>query len=98
MEERFHQPLTVGILAAAAGLSPAYFARLFKAITGDSPIKHLINRRIDAAAQLLRQGHVSVTEAAFRVGYTNLSLFTRSFRARWGVNPSKMQRLGPKAS
>jgi len=88
IEERFSQPLTVPSLAAEIGMSPSHFTRMFKAVTGEAPIHFLIDRRIAEATILLQDPEISVTEAAIRVGFTNFSHFTRTFRARQGVNPS----------
>ncbi len=90
IEEQFAQPLTVDRLAAKAGLSPSHFARLFKAVTGDTPINQLIRRRIDEAARLLREGNLTVSEVAWQVGFVNSSYFSRTFRKHQGVNPSEM--------
>lgn len=95
IEEQFARPLTVESLAAKACLSPSQFSRLFKALTGDTPINYLIRRRIAEAARILREGQTSVTETALRVGFTNLSHFTKTFRLHQGVNPSALVRGTP---
>jgi AraC-like DNA-binding protein/quercetin dioxygenase-like cupin family protein len=94
VEERFAEPLTVEVLAERARLSPSHFSRLFRALTGDTPINHLIRRRVTEAARLLREGQTTVSEAAIRVGFSNFSHFTRTFRAHEGINPSELARRG----
>jgi len=92
IEEQFAEPLTAETLAALAHLSPSHFTRLFKAVTGDTPIRHLIRRRVDEAALLLREGDLSVTEAAVRVGFTNFSHFSQTFRAYHSLSPSEFKK------
>ena len=89
IEEHLADRLTVDLLATRSGLSPSHFSRLFKTFTGDSVIRYLITRRIAEAARLLRSGQTTVSEAALRVGFTNFSYFTRTFRSYQGVKPSE---------
>lgn len=84
--------LTLSELASAVGLSRFHFARRFRQSTGVSPVKHLINRRLDRAYQLLRTGARTVMEVAVACGYENTSHFTRAFRLRFGMTPSDCAR------
>lgn len=92
IEERWADPLKVEALAAQAHLSPSQFARLFKAVTGDTPLQHVLQRRMVEAERLLRDGSLSVTEVALRVGFTNFGHFSRTFRAHWGLSPSEFKK------
>lgn len=63
--------------------------RKIKALTGLS-INHFIRSiRLKEAAQLLRENRLNVGEVMFQVGFNNPSYFTRSFKAEFGVTPSK---------
>jgi len=89
LEEHFARGLTVESLARRANLSPSHFTRVFQAFTGTTPVQYLIRRRIDEADRLLRKGGLSVTQVALRVGFTNFSHFSKTFRAHRGVAPSE---------
>jgi hypothetical protein len=52
-DARYRDALSVADLAAAVGLSPAYFSRRFKATFGESPHQYLLTRRLERAAALL---------------------------------------------
>lgn len=80
-------------IAQAAGLSRFHFARAFKRSIGVSPIKHLINRRLDRACQMLRAGEVSVIDVSLACGYDNTSNFTRAFKGRYGVSPTDFVKM-----
>lgn len=80
-------------IAEAAGLSRFHFARAFKRSIGVSPIKHLINRRLDRACQMLRSGEVSVIDVSLACGYDNTSNFTRAFKGRYGVSPTDFVKM-----
>lgn len=74
-------------LAKDIGMSRSKFFLNFKMVYGHSPLDHLRSHRLHAARQLLQEGRHNVTEAAFAVGYSNLSYFARIFVAEFGVLP-----------
>jgi AraC-like DNA-binding protein len=86
-DARYAEPLTVADLAAAAGLSPAYFSREFRRSFGESPHQYLLTRRLERAAALLRTTDRSVTEICFAVGLSSLGSFTTSFRRMFDTTP-----------
>jgi AraC family transcriptional regulator len=75
-------------ISREVGMSPFHFARTFSGLVGLPPHQYLLWLRLRRSALMLRQG-ASVTAAAFNNGFDNLSHFSRSFRRRFGVNPSK---------
>ena len=83
-------PPDIATLAATAGMSRSKFYRCFKQVFGYSPLDHLRSHRLDLAKGFLTQGSHNVTEAAFAVGYSNVSYFIRVFTAQFGVTPHKM--------
>jgi AraC-like DNA-binding protein/quercetin dioxygenase-like cupin family protein len=89
IHDRYADPLTIDELSRAAGMSRYHFSRLFRAQTGKSPYRYLLDVRMTRAAHLLRAKRCPVTEAAFSVGCTDLGRFGRMFRAVHGVRPSE---------
>jgi len=47
--------------------------------------------RVEAAAELLASSSVTVLDAAYAVGYTDPSNFSRAFRQVTGVNPRQYE-------
>jgi AraC-like DNA-binding protein len=76
-------------LSKQAGLSPYHFLRVFRKLTGVSPHQFLLRMRLNTAARRLRQGSEPVTDIAYGVGFEDLSNFVRTFRAEFGVPPSR---------
>lgn len=74
--------------AELCDLSPFQFSRVFKKAHGVTFRDFVVRVRIARAAELLKQSRVSVTEAAFVVGFNDLSHFARMFRRQLGVSPS----------
>jgi len=76
-------------LARTAGLSPYHFLRVFKGVTGVTPHQWLLRARLREAARRLVTSRAPVTEIALDVGFDDLSNFIRTFRAEFGVPPSR---------
>jgi AraC-like DNA-binding protein len=89
LRAEYEQPHLLKDLAREAGMSPFHFSRVFRELAGTPPHRYLREVRLARAAEMLRQG-ASVTRACFDCGFTNLSHFTRSFRRRFGVPPSRL--------
>jgi len=84
--EHYTEPLSLSDLAQTVFLSNHYLCRLFKQVVGTSPMEYVSNLRMTKAKELLIQG-VSVVETCERVGYGNLSHFSRQFKQRMGISP-----------
>jgi transcriptional regulator GlxA family with amidase domain len=87
MHERYAEPLTIGSLAAEAGLSRSQFDRQFRRLFGTAPRDYLSRVRVRAACQLLIQSDAQVTHIAQRTGFYDHSHFSRTFRRIMGTNP-----------
>src|SRR5215210_6552278 len=97
-DARYAEPLNVGDLAKAAGLSPAHFSREFRATFGESPHGYLLTRRLERAASLLRTTDRSVAEICFDVGLRSVGSFTTSFTRTYGVSPMAYRAAYPSAA
>jgi AraC family transcriptional regulator len=83
--------LSLAQLAAVAGMSPHYFAELFRTSTGHAPHRYVLLQRIERAKQSLREPGRSVIEAGLDAGFQNTSHFARVFRKFVGTSPSRFQ-------
>lgn len=97
VDARYHEPLFVADLAAAAGLSPAHFSRLFKQTFGESPHQYLLTRRLERAAALLSATDWTVAAVCIAVGWDSVGSFTTSFRRIFGVTPQNYRAKFPPA-
>lgn len=92
MDRDYAQPLDVPALARIAQVSPAHFARSFRATFGESPHHYLQRRRVERAMSLLRESEASVTDICFQVGFGSLGTFSRTFREIVGRSPREYRR------
>ncbi len=91
IHKNYHKKLTLEELSAIACRSPSYLCRWFKEAVGESPMAYLTTIRINKAYELLSAGSCSVADAADAVGFSDLNTFTRQFRKRVGILPSKVK-------
>jgi AraC-like DNA-binding protein len=82
-------------LAAEVGLSPSRLQHLFKTCTGVPLRRFRIWNRMGAAIVTASAG-ASLTEAAHRAGFSSSAHFSTSFRAMFGLSPSKLVDAGLK--
>lgn len=78
-------------LAEVSGVSPAHFARSFKAAFGVPPHRYLLTRRLERAKALLRDTDAPIIEIAFQTGWSSLGTFGRVFRDVLGESPSELR-------
>jgi AraC-like DNA-binding protein len=94
-DARYAERLGVNEMAAAAGLSRAYFSREFRRAFGESPHGYLLTRRLERAAAQLRNTDHSVAAICFDVGLTSVGSFTTSFKRTFGKTPTAYRESFP---
>jgi AraC-like DNA-binding protein len=72
--------LTVGFLAKQIGLSKSQLGRRLSAAGSPSPLVLIRSVRIAKAKKLLQTSELTVTEIAYRVGFSDPNYFTRTFK------------------
>ncbi len=95
IEANLNRPITLHQLAQAAGYSPWYAARIFKALTGKSPFDYIRALRLSRAAERLRGGDVKVVDVAFDFVFDSHEGFTRAFSRQFGISPQHYLRRKP---
>lgn len=58
-------------------------------LTNETPVNFIRNIRLDKAAELLRQGVMSISEVAEQTGFASPGYFTKCFKSRFGMKPSE---------
>ena len=92
IEEHMAEQIPLSTLAQLVRLSPYHFCRAFKQSFGMPPHRYHNARRIEFARALLAQPSSSVTEIALKVGFSETSSFTASFRKATGSTPTAYRR------
>jgi AraC family transcriptional regulator len=91
INEHLQDELSLIELSRITKLSPHHFATAFKASTGISPHRYVIERRINRARDLLLRKEKTISEIAVAVGFSSQSHLTVNFRRKMGVTPRKFR-------
>ena len=78
---------TVTDMAAVACMSPAHFARSFRARTGQSAHRFVSRKRLEFAERMLSDPYRSLSDIALSAGFSSQSNFSRAFRKVTGMSP-----------
>ena len=89
--ENYDKKISLGAVAEVCRMSPGQFSRAFRKEHGVSFSQYVIRHRLDRACELLTRVDALVKEAAFSVGFSDLSYFTRLFRRRLAMTPSEFK-------
>ncbi len=94
INESYEKPVTNDNIAASFNFNTIYLNRVFKSYTGRSIHSFLIDRRIEAAMEMLRSQTASIGEVAERCGFGNQYHFAKMFKKRTGMSPTDYRRRG----
>lgn len=83
--------LRVEEIANRLHLDRRYLSRIFKEKTGESLQEYIVSTRMAVAQKALSEG-LSVASAAERCGYTDVFLFSKMFKRRFGVSPANWKK------
>lgn len=87
INNHYAEPMTLQTISERFYISPYYFSRTFKQITGFTFIEYLNGVRIKEAQKLLRKTNLSIGKIAESVGYQNNTHFGRLFKKATGISP-----------
>ena len=88
IDAHLDQPLTLGDIAKANGMSVSTLQRVFKTTYGTTVIDHLRTCRLDLARKALIENGLAIQQAAHLAGYSSAANFTTAFRRQFGYSPS----------
>jgi len=92
------EALDLETLAGVAHFSPWHFHRLFQALTGETLADRVRRRRLETAAgRLLSSPPETALAVALDVGFGSAEVFSRAFRAYFGVTPTAWRKGGFRA-
>lgn len=91
----YAEAITLDALAAASHGSPYHLHRVFKRVTGMTPVQYIQTKRMAAAKGLLRDQSLSIAEIGPKVGIPNAAYFSTVFRKSTGLTPAQYrEKLG----
>jgi signal transduction histidine kinase/DNA-binding response OmpR family regulator len=76
-------------LAESVAMSPTHLNRKLNQLINQTAGKLIRHSKLDYAAALLEKQAGNISEIAFRIGFSDVSNFTHSFKEKFGVTPSE---------
>jgi YesN/AraC family two-component response regulator len=93
IDDNYMEKISRSIVAQKACMSQYHFSREFRKITGLTFQDYLNKSRIEKAKELFSKNRATVTEAAFSVGYSDLTNLERIFKKVTGFLPSHYKKI-----
>ncbi len=91
IDRHYAKRLTVAVVARALASSPRQLQRAYERFGESTFREDLVGRRMRAAAELLAQPAIPVSDVARLVGYRQASHFSKAFRGRYGIPPGRFR-------
>jgi AraC-like DNA-binding protein len=89
LQLNLNEPPNIAALAKEAGMSEPKLRKLFKQAFGKAVFEYYQSTRMQEAAKLLKEKQLTVSEVGYKLGFTNLSHFSRVFEKYIGKKPKK---------
>ncbi|KKB50056.1 hypothetical protein HMPREF1212_03216 [Parabacteroides sp. HGS0025] len=94
VKANFSNPdLDVDMICKEIGMSRANFYRKAKTLTALSPAEMIKNLRLEAAAQMLRETDLNVSEILEKVAFSSSGYFASCFKQVYGLSPKEYRKV-----
>lgn len=87
MNSNYTKQICIKEIAYNLGMSESGLCQYFKKITGITPNQYFTKIKLEKAKEMLK--NMSVTDAAFNLGYLNISYFIAIFKKMYGLTPKQ---------
>ena len=92
MKKNYNKELSLETLARTFGYSPTYLSRMFRKYARTNYKAYLDGIRLEHGMEQLERTDLSIGEIAVRCGFPNSKSFSRAFREKYGVLPSRFRK------
>lgn len=87
------EKITISDLSTNVNLSKFHFHRIFSKFHNETLKQFIVRTKMERSAMfLLVRGDISITEIAFRYGYSESSAYSRTFKKYFGITPLEYRR------
>lgn len=95
IERNITEPITLYMIANAAGYSPWHSGRIFKDLIGKTPFEYIRNLRLSRAAIKIRDENTRIIDVALDFAFDSHEGFTRAFSKQFGMTPKDYSKNAP---
>ena len=92
IKDNYQRKICIDDLANEVNLSRYHFCRIFKSLTGQTPIEYINCFRVNQAIRLLEDENQKIMDIALEVGFDNFSYFIEKFKEYKNCTPSEYRK------
>lgn len=92
IENHWQEKFNIAAVAKASGFSKTQFTRLFKMLTGITPLNYYLSIKINMIKEKLLDTNLSISQAFSACGLDYSGHYAKVFKARVGATPSEYRR------
>lgn len=92
MNKRITEPITIEEICHEFYISRSSLQALFKTHLNTSPKNYLLNIKLQKSKELIRQNQYTISEIAYRLGFSSIHYFSRLFKKYFNTTPSAYSR------
>lgn len=92
MLDNLSKTITLSQMSKKAGMSKDHFTKIFSKIYGYTPVDYYIRVKMQKACELLVTTEQSISQIAEELGYSDCYYFSRLFKAKTGIPPSRFRK------
>ncbi len=89
IHEHLAEGISVASIAEQLYVTPNYFSRLFKSVTGEGCNDYIVRIRIEQAENLLVNTNMKMGKISELVGYRDSNYFSLAFKKQTGLSPKQ---------
>lgn len=89
IDNNYNKKICTEELASITHVSTYYFCRIFKKMTGKTTTEYINEVRLKKSINLLKKSNMNITEIATNCGFNDVNYFSRLFKKKYGICPSK---------
>lgn len=93
LRESTDKQVNIKTLSSDLPMGYSKFRKLFKSISGLSPLQYQLNYKIKKAKALLQNSNLNINEIAHEVGFNSIFHFSNAFKKNSGMSPSRYRTL-----
>ena len=87
IHNHLHENITIKELSEYAGISFFHFHRIVRAALNEPIASYIDKVRLDTAVKLIRYSDESIKDIATKIGYNDVSSFSKAFTKEFGISP-----------
>lgn len=93
IDENISERLAIKDISNQFYISEFHFNRIFRAITGVTPKKYILDRKLSAALNMLKESSKSILDISIDLGFEYPEVFSRMFKQKFGIPPKEARLL-----